>query len=237
MKRVSILAVLLLAASAVTAQSSTELRDGWSSGTISVTGEATIMLVPDVVTFTVGVQTLSKTVKAAVAENNAKTESILKALRAGGAKDEELQTRNFSVWPQMNYRENQAPVIQGYQVSNEIVVRKDDPAAASTLLSAAIDAGANTGGGLSFVVSDPAEGDDEGLVAAYINARSKAELLAQAAGRTLAGVVSINEGGPASEPRPPTPVMRDMAMSVGNVPVEKGTQQKTYTVSVVFALD
>lgn len=237
MKRVATLIFVLLAATPLLAEHHGEHM--MKSNTISVTGDATIMLAPDVVTFTVGVQTISETVKSAVAENNTKTNAILKALRDAGAKDDELQTRNFSVWPQMRYREDEQPSIQGYQVSNEVVVRKEDPAAASTLLSTAIDAGANSGGGLSFVVSDPAAGDDEGLVAAFINARSKAELLAQAAGRTLGGVVSVTEGGGYDGMPPPRPVMvaRESAASVGNVPIEQRQQQKTYRVSVVFALN
>lgn len=243
MKRTSVKLILLVMLSAcslgMSAQTDEVVEREILPGSVTVSGRAVVELEPDTVTFTVGVQTLAATVGEAVRENGEKTRAVLSALRDAGAEDEELQTRNFSVYPQMRYHEGETPTITSYSVSNEIVVYKDDPAAASRLLEAAITAGANTGGGLSFVVSDPSEGDETGLVAAYLDARSRAELLAQAAGRTLGRTISITEGAGASPPMPgPVPYARSMAMeSAVNVPVETGRERKVYQVTVIFSLD
>ena len=85
---------------------------------------------------------------------------------------------------------------------------------------------------------DLTKGRDAGLKAAFDDAKSKAVLLAQAAGRTLGPAISIVEGGgmAAPPPRPYGMVMAAKAEAVSEVPVESGTQENTYTVSVIFEL-
>ncbi|MBW3565898.1 MAG: SIMPL domain-containing protein [Acidobacteria bacterium] len=243
MRSAAMAMTLILAVSCAYGQASTDPATTPARGernTISVTGESTLSLEPDMVTFTVGVQTMADTVNGAVSESNRRTEAVINALLAAGADRSEIQTRNFSVWPQMDYGNEGArrrtPSIVGYQVSNEIVVRKRDPAVAGRLLQAAIDAGANTGGGLQFIVSDPGEGDDEGLTRAYADARRKALLLAEAAGRRLGATLSITEGA-ITPPRPGVMAVEARMSADSSVPIESGRQQKAYMVSVVFALE
>jgi uncharacterized protein YggE len=208
--------------------------------TVSVTGTARITTTPDRFSFNVSVQTISPTVEEAVNENNAKVAAVIAALKNAGAKSEEIQTSNFSIYPQQDYSQQQQgklPRLLGYQVSNSITVTKKEIASAGKLLQAAIGAGVNQSSGLSFAVSDPARGRDEGLRAAFADARAKATLLAQAAGRTLGPAMAITEGG-ASNPQP-RPMMgaRVMAAQVASeVPVESGSEELAFTVSVVFAL-
>jgi uncharacterized protein len=101
----------------------------------------------------------------------------------------------------------------------------------------AISAGVNTSSGINFEVSDPARGRDQALRAAFEDARAKALLLAQAAGRTLGPVLAISEGAPAQMPQPYA-MQRAMAMEAraADVPVEAGSQDVSFTVSVTFAL-
>ncbi|MEA2338618.1 MAG: uncharacterized protein QOE82_2625, partial [Thermoanaerobaculia bacterium] len=125
----------------------------------------------------------------------------------------------------------------GYQVSNSITVTKREIASAGKLLQAAIAAGVNQSSGLSFSVSDPARGRDEGLRAAFADARAKASLLAQAAGRTLGSAMAITEGGASSPPQPRPMMGRVMAaQAVSDVPVESGSEELVFTVSVVFGM-
>jgi hypothetical protein len=101
---------------------------------------------------------------------------------------------------------------------------------------AAVNAGANTSSGLHFEVTDLAKGRDEGLRAAFADAREKAALLAHAAGRTLGRTLKITEGMQAAPPIPlPRAATRAEAV-VTEVPVASGTQETTYTVSAVFEL-
>ena len=208
--------------------------------TVSVTGSARVTTTPDRFSFNVSVQTIAPTVEEAVNENNAKVAAVIAALKNAGAKPEEIQTSNFSIFPQQDYSQQQQgklPRLLGYQVSNSITVTKKEIASAGKLLQAALGAGVNQSSGLSFSVSDPTRGRDEGLRAAFADARAKASLLAQAAGRTLGSAMAITEGG-SSNPQPPRPMIgRVMAAQVAEpVPVESGSEELSFTVSVVFAM-
>lgn len=204
--------------------------------TVSGTGRATV--IPDRFTFNVGVQTVNATVDAAVAENNRRVASVIGALKNAGAQDKDIQTSQFSIYPQQTYQEGKLPTIVGYQVSNSITVRSTKINDAGRLLGIAVGAGVNNSSGINFEVSDPARGRDQGLRAAFDDARAKASLLAQAAGRTLGRAVMISEGIQSSPP--PMPMQRAMVMEArlesSDIPVEAGTQQVTYTVTVSFEL-
>jgi hypothetical protein len=208
--------------------------------TISVSGTGRSTVTPDRFTFNVGVQTVGKTVDDAVSENNRRVAAVIAALKAAGARDTDIQTSNFNIWPQQDHREGRLPQIVGYQVSNNVTVRSTKVADAGRLLGVAIGAGVNTSSGINFEVSDPARGREQGLRAAYDDARAKATLLAQAAGRTLGRAIYISEGVQQG-PRPPYPVaVATMAMEArvasADIPVESGSQEQMFMVSVTFEL-
>jgi len=227
----AVLATMLLAASA--AAQAPAAREP-APETVSVSGTGRVELTPDRAVFTVGVQTVGTTEAGALQENNARTSAIVAALKRLGAEDRQIRTSHVSVYPQQEVQGSRPPRVTGYQVSNAITVTRDDPAAVGALLQAAVDAGANTVSGVSFAVSDPARGRDAGLQAAFADARTKAEVLARAAGRGLGRAISITEGGAF---RPPVPMMAGMAQArTAEVPVESGTEELTFTVSVVFEL-
>jgi hypothetical protein len=236
-----LIAVFAAAVSASAFAQSMPPREPAPIDTVSVTGTGRVMLTPDRFSFNVSVQTISPTVEEAVNENNTKVAAVIAALKNGGAKAEEIQTSNFSIYPQQDYSQQQQgklPRLIGYQVSNSITVTKKQIADAGKLLQAAIAAGVNQSSGLSFSVSDPTRGRDEGLRAAFADARAKASLLAQSAGRTLGAAMAITEGG-ASAPQPPRPMMgRVMAAQAVAEPiaVESGSEELVFTVSVVFSM-
>lgn len=209
------------------------------SVSVSGTGRATVT--PDRFTFSVGVQTVANTVDDAVSQNNRKVAAVIAALKQAGAADADIQTSNFQIWPQQDYQEGRLPRILGYQVSNTISVRSTKVDTAGKLLGVAISAGVNHSSGINFEVADPARGRDQGLRSAFDDARAKATLLAAAAGRTLGRAILISEGT-TQYPQPyPTPqramVMEARAGAVsGDVPVESGTQERTYMVTVTFEL-
>jgi uncharacterized protein YggE len=208
--------------------------------TVSVTGTGRSTVVPDRFTFNVGVQTVANTVDDAVSQNNKRTAAVIAALKGAGAKDPDIQTSNFNIYPQQDYQEGRLPRILGYQVTNNVTVRSSKIGDAGRLLGVAINAGVNTSSGINFEVADPARGRDQGLRSAFDDARAKATLLAQAAGRTLGRTIYITEG--TQQGPQPYPVQRAMAMEArvgavsGDVPVESGTEERMYSISVTFEL-
>ena len=237
MKRFLFVLIALIAATGALAQTSTPVAPVMVE-TVSVTGTGKSLIAPDRFSFQVGVQTVANTVDEAVTENNRRVAAVIAALKKAGATDKDIQTSNFNIFPQQDYQEGRLPRILGYQVTNHVNVRSDKIDQAGKLLGIAIGAGVNTSSGLQFQVSDPRKGRETGLKAAFDDARAKATLLAQAAGRTLGRAIVISEG--VQHPQPPQPMMRAVAMEAraGNaeVPVEAGTEELSFTVSVTFEL-
>jgi len=230
----------LMIAAPLTAQTVTQPpRETGLLETISVTGTGHATLTPDRFSFSAGVQTTAPTVEEAVNQNNAKMQNVIAALKKAGATDQEIRTANFSIYPQQVYEQGQPPRVVGYQAANSVVVTKKDISAAGRLLQVALNAGANETSGLSFEVADSSRGRDLGLRAAFDDAHAKAALLAQAAGRTLGRAMTIIEGAAVTPPPPrpmPVGVMAARAEAVSMVPVESGSRELTYTVSVTFEM-
>lgn len=203
--------------------------------TVSVTGVGRMQLTPDRATFTAGVQSVAPTLSAATQENGARMTAMLAALKRAGAAEKDLRTTGLSIYPQQAQQDGRTPRIVGYQVSNAVTVTRDDPATVGKLIETAVEAGANTVSGLTLTVSDPLRGRDAGLQAAFADARAKAEVLARAAGRGVGRALAITEGGAAAQM--PVPMMRMQAQAMSmSVPVEAGTEELSFTVSVMFEL-
>jgi uncharacterized protein len=207
--------------------------------TITVNGKGQVTLTPDRFTFTAGVQSTAPTVEEAVNENSTKMSATIAALKKAGATDQEVRTSNFTIFPQQVYEQGKAPRVVGYQANNTVIVTKRDVAAASKLLQVALNAGVNETSGLNFEVSEPSRGRDQGLRAAFDDARAQAALLAQAAGRTLGRAITISTAS-SEAPPPPRPVYAmagvAKAEAVSQVPVESGSRDVTYFVTVVFEI-
>ena len=236
MKRFLFAIIISLAATSIVAQGTTNTL---LADTVTVTGTGRATVTPDRFSFNVGVQTVAATVDEAVAENNRRVAAVIAALKKAGAQEKDIQTSQFSIYPQQDYKEGKLPRIVGYQVSNNVTVRSEKVGDAGRLLGIAVGAGVNQSSGINFEVSDPARGRDQGLRKAFDDARAKATLLAQAAGRTLGQALAISEGMQ-HQVQPPIAIQRQMAMAegrvAGNVPVEPGTEEVGYAVTVTFAL-
>lgn len=232
MKRFLVTLIAVFVTSAVVAQTPRE----FVADSVTVSGTGRSVVTPDRFTFTLGVQTVASTVDDAVAENNRRVADVLAALKKAGAGEKDIQTSGFNIWPQQDYSQGKLPRILGYQVSNQITVRSTKIGDAGRLLGVAIAAGVNTASGINFEVSDPARGRDQGLRAAFEDARARATLLAQAAGRTLGRAITISEGVQAAPPPIPFRAMAMEAQAAADVPVESGTQETSYAVTVTFEL-
>src|SRR5947199_2123642 len=124
MKRTLILAMTVAVSMTASAQTAPP-REPAPVDTVSVTGNARVTTTPDRFSFNVSVQTISPTVEEAVNENNTKVAAVIAALKNAGAKADEIQTSNFSIFPQQDYSQQQQgklPRLIGYQVSNSVTV-------------------------------------------------------------------------------------------------------------------
>src|SRR5262245_53210555 len=122
---------------------------------LSVSADGTSEARPDRATINLGVTTEGQTAQAALAENARRMNALTQALRRAGIAERDIQTSNVSVYPQQQYRENQPPLITGYQANNTVNARIRNIDNTGRVIDAAVAAGGNTIQGISFSHADP----------------------------------------------------------------------------------
>lgn len=203
--------------------------------TVSVAGEGQSLVSPDLATVSVGVTTQAPTAAQAMNDNSAKQARVIEAVKAQGIAPQDLQTQGLNLSPVQDYsRENQPPVISGYQAQNIVSVRVHDVGKLGGVLDALVGAGATDVQGVVFSREDDAEARDAARTDAVRDARRRAEVIARAAGMELGPLLSLTEGGDPGRPIPMMAMARDE--KAGSTPVEAGQLTLGAHVDAVWAL-
>lgn len=164
------------------------------SNTITVVGEGSVRMRPDIARANIGVEVLRQSVEEATAENRANVENVLAALKELGVAENDIQTSGFSVYAERFGPEG--PLAEDdvrYRVSNNVSVTMRDLDNVGALLDAAISAGANNIYGVDFDIDDPSSVESEARAKAVADAQAKAQDLAELTGVTMGNVVSVSE--------------------------------------------
>lgn len=210
---------------------------GSSPGTsgITVSGVGSVVGQPDTMTVTIGVNVVRPTVSEATSEAAESATALIDALTGAGVAEEDIQTQNFSIWPQYAYPEGDAPRLTGYQVSNTVVAKIRDVETAGAVIDAAVAAGGDNSvvQGVGFSVEDDTERLAEARAKAFADARAKAEQLAELAGVELGAVIRMTEtiGSTA------VPYGTEMAAAdASGTPIQGGSVTSDVQIEVVFAI-
>jgi uncharacterized protein YggE len=199
---------------------------------ISVTGEATVSVPPDLAEIDGGVTSEAKTAREASEANNAAMGKVLQALKGAGIEEKDIQTARLSLQPQSAPNRSGPSAIAGYRASNRVTIRVRDVTKVASVIDTLVGAGANEIGGINFVVSQASKLLDEARERAVADARRKAEIYAKAAGVTLGAPLSISEEGNSA----PAPYRRMAASMAASAPVAQGEETLQVTVSVSWAI-
>jgi len=229
MKHRTALAAVALASALLTAPA---LAQVIPPAAISVTGEATVSVPPDLAEIDGGVTSEAKTAREASEANNAAMGKVLQALKGAGIEAKDIQTARLSLQPQSAPNRSGPSAIAGYRASNRVTVRVRDVTKVASVIDTLVGAGANEIGGINFVVSQASKLLDEARERAVADARRKAEIYARAAGVTLGAPLSISEEGNAA----PVPYRRMAAGMAASAPVAQGEETLAVTVSVSWAI-
>lgn len=205
---------------------------------LSVSAEGSSEARPDLAVINLGVTTDGQTAQAALQENARRMTALTQALRRAGIAERDIQTSNVSVYPQQQYRENQAPLITGYQANNTVTAKVRNVNNLGRVIDAAVGAGGNTIHGVSFSHANPDAQLDLARRDAIAEARRRAELYANALGMRVVRIVAVQEGGGYS---PPFPVAYERAADVAMAPppptpVAPGQIETRVSVNVTFEL-
>jgi uncharacterized protein YggE len=203
---------------------------------LSVAGEGEATAPPDMATIRTGVVSQAETAKDALNANNAAMQKILALLNEHEIAEKDVQTSSFNVSPVYEHDEQgrTQPKIVAYSVNNKVQVRVRNLPSLGEVLDALVQAGSNQIGGISFDVDDPAGILREARSGAIRDAKSRAEVYAQAAGVKVGRVIQISEQ-PLDVPRPMQLGM-EFRSAAASVPVATGEQEFCVRVNVVYEL-
>jgi uncharacterized protein len=224
--------VLLAAAIGASALLAAPARAQAVPPAITVSGEATVSVAPDLAQVEAGVTSDAKTAREASEANNAAMGKLLLALKAAGIDAKDIQTSRLSLQPQSAPNRSTNTVV-GYRASNQVTVRLRDVTKVASTIDLLVGAGANDIGGINFMVSQASKLLDDAREQAVADARRKAEIYAKAAGVTLGAPLNISEEGS------PGPVFRGKMMAAAPMaatPVAQGEQTLSVTVGVSWAI-
>ena len=227
MKRIAVVAGLLLAAAAVAGvlrpEGANAVDPAATTDTVAVSGSGTVSAVPDQAQISAGVESRGATAQEALNLNGNAMRKVIDAIRAAGGKDVTTQTVSLSPATDPEGRPN------GFVATN-VVSASASLGQAGALIDAAVAAGANTVWGPSLSSSETAKLYREALRKAVADARDRAGVLAAAAGRQLGEITTMTEGGTVAVP------IAEKAADAAGTPVVSGAQETSAAVTVTFEL-
>ena len=206
--------------------------------TLNVSGTGEALAQPDAAVVTLGVSTEAKEAGEALTENSTQMAAVIEALIASGVATKDIQTQTIRLSPRYERPEPRMGVtppaeLVGFVATNIVQVRVRKLSSLGELLDAVVQAGGNQIQGIGFEISDRSDLYDQARKAAWENALSKAEQLAELAGAELGPVVSISENSHA----PVVYAERAMAFAAdGGVPVQAGTESVQISLQVTWSL-
>ncbi len=205
-----------------------------SDHTIAVSGTGEVKGIPDTLVVELGISLVRPDVSSATAAAAALATGVIEALIEKGVVREDIQTTNYSVYPEYRYT-NEVERLIGYRVSNTIKARIRPVDSAGEAIDAAVAAGGDETvvNGVSFDIEQNQELIEAAREAAWNDAKTKAGQLAGLAGIELGEVVTITE-----TVSQPSPVYMDYARMAAEslTPIEPGRQSVTIVLQVVFAI-
>ncbi len=205
--------------------------------TITVVGQGSVSVKPDIAQVSIGVETTAETVSQAVKDNKTQMESIMDALTKAGIAEKDIQTTNFSIqfdrYPEPRPVGTETAEAQPqYRVSNMVQVTIRDLDTVSDILDTVISAGANNIWGVNFSLDNPDSAQADARTKAVEDAKARAGALAELNGVTLGPVMAVSEVISGS----PSPVVMERAAlaSGGAGPISPGELEIGYQVQVTY---
>jgi uncharacterized protein len=204
--------------------------------TMNVTGTGMITLTPDIAYIYIGVHTEDASASVAVKNNSTKTQAVIDAIKSFGVAEKDIQTTNFSVYPNQKYDNQGNPTELVYSVDNTVYVTMHDLTKIGDLLDKTTQAGANTVNGITFDIENKEEALSRARTLAIENAKKQADEVAKAANVTLGDVLTISFYDSTPNYYPVGKGGGGMVADGVSVPISAGQLQISVTATVMYEL-
>jgi uncharacterized protein len=149
-----------------------------------------VRVAPDIARLQITVETRSSSANVAAADNAARLDRTVAAVRAAGIDSAQINTSGYSVG--VNYDRKGEPA--GFIVRNGLRIEVRRIADVGKSIDAALGAGATQVNGVQFLRKDVQDSRRAAIALAVAEARRDAEILAQAAGGTLGRLIYVTSG-------------------------------------------
>lgn len=161
---------------------------------VTVTGKEAVKVVPDMAQIEYAIYTRQDTAEACQTQNNTDLTSAIEALKSLGVEEKSIQTSSYGMNPIYDWNSSEQK-ITGYEMTTRLTVSDIPIDDAGKIISESVAAGVNGIDSVSYFSSKYDENYQEALKGAMDAAKLKAEALASASGKTLVGVVRVEEYG------------------------------------------
>jgi uncharacterized protein YggE len=202
---------------------------GADAHTLTFGGSGSVDLHPDTATVELTTVGDASSSSDALNDTSQKMQAVIAAVKGLNIAADDLQTGDVST-----YQDWDAPHL--WHASQTLTVTLHDVSQAGAVIAAGNTAGADQVSGPDYSLSDQRDAYNTALRQAIADARQKADVVAQAMGGSVAGVISVSENNDS----PVTPMYAMAKASAGAdstvaPPTEQGTLSVSAGVTVVFS--
>lgn len=202
---------------------------------IVTSGEATVRRAPDQAFITVAVETRARNPRDAQRQNAEAMNSVQQRLAGAGVPKDALRTTGYSIQQEFDYNDGRRTP-RDYVARNGVEVRLDAIERTGEILDVVVQAGATSIAAVRFDLKDRTGAQREALRLAVVDARARAEALADGAGRTVDRILRIDDNPQFAPPMPMQTMMRAAAADSAPTPIESGMIEVQARVTLMVAI-
>jgi uncharacterized protein YggE len=171
-----------------------EIQIAVKNPVVALTRTEIVQSAPDTAQVGAGVTVRAPTASAALRLNAQQMDKVIARLRQLGIAREDIQTANFSLNAQYQYRnDSQPPLLLGYDASNSVNVTLRNLDKVGETLDALVSAGANNLYGPNFTLEKDKAAKASARKAAFAHAQDQASEYARMGGYTGVRLLEISE--------------------------------------------
>ncbi len=240
-------AVLGLVALVVAACGGADADGGARAGSLTTTGEATLVesvsvsgsgsvfVDPDTAVLSLGVSLREDTAQEARDRVSELTDALVGSLKDNGIDEDDIQTTTFNLHAEYDYRGDEQRLL-GYRLTHTLSVKVRDLERVGEVLDDTVDEVGDDVqiNGISFIVDEPDQFLSAARADAMAQATAKAEELAELGERELGKAILISEGTVS-----PPPVFREFSFALadtGGTSIQTGQLELSVNVQVTYEM-
>ena len=164
------------------------------SNVVTVTGEEEVKVVPDMAQVQYSINSHEDTAAACQEKNSKDLAAAIETLKGLGLDEKSIQTSSYGLSPIYDWNSNNQ-AITGYEMTTTLTVSDIPIDDVGSILTQSVAAGINGIDSVNYFSSNYDASYQEALKGAMAMAQKKAEALAEAGGKTIAGVSHVEEMG------------------------------------------